>query len=415
MNHQNHQKRRRVNNKQKKMKTGFDYLLDSADKLPSELADVVLGFNYINKFKILMNEYGLHYDQADLLEDLTFRAMFGEISATEFTAKLVSDGEVSPEVAHDLTIATQNEIVLQVKDLLEAKIAELEDNDSNENIKELDEKTTEQFDQLSQSQQFHPSQYQEEIDDSQPQRTESQQSQPNIIPIQKRIDTEVVNPTVASSPTPISTKINQPIVETQPVPAKQAPRSAQTVQRFDTLNDDFDAGFVEPKFKKYADLMGDESKQNHKNSSQTGNLTQSTNPTQPIVSNNTAINQNQTPTLSSIPNKSKPANIIRSVKPKSYAQIMNEMFGRAFDNNEPDPTARPVTQSPAVQSESLSELNSTPVTAQSSASPIQNPIATKGSTITISSPIKTTIRPTATENGAINNTSSDPYREPPKI
>lgn len=141
------------------MKKGYDYLIENANLLPSEIAEVVLDFKYTLGFRTLVSKYKLHLDQAEVLEDLTFRVMFNEISPSEFTAKLVSDLNQAPVTAKELTDDTNENIIMPVKNAIaeriHAMLEEYKDIDDSEITIEGDETKT-----------FHPkSAYNEEIID----------------------------------------------------------------------------------------------------------------------------------------------------------------------------------------------------------------------------------------------------------
>lgn len=143
------------------MKKGYDYLFESADQLPSEVGDVVLSFKYVQGFRTLVNKYKLHLDQAETLEDMTFHVMFGDMSASEFTAKLVSELNLAPVTAKELTDDTNTNIIEPVKKAIQDKI-----NGMLEEYKdiELDEEPTEPTTPT-----FHPkSLYNEPITDDAP-------------------------------------------------------------------------------------------------------------------------------------------------------------------------------------------------------------------------------------------------------
>jgi len=142
------------------MKKGFDYLFENTDQLPPEIAEVVLEFKFTQGFTNLINKYKLHLDQAEVLEDMTFRVMFADMTGTEFTAKLVSELGLAPVTAKELTDDTNTNIIEPVKKAIQDKI-----NGMLEEYKdiELDEEPTPS------PQQFHPkSAYNEPITNDAP-------------------------------------------------------------------------------------------------------------------------------------------------------------------------------------------------------------------------------------------------------
>ncbi len=104
------------------MKKGFDYLFENTDQLPPEIAEVVLEFKFTQGFTNLINKYKLHLDQAEVLEDMTFRVMFADMTGTEFTAKLVSELGLAPVTAKELTDDTNTNIIEPVKKAIQDKI-----------------------------------------------------------------------------------------------------------------------------------------------------------------------------------------------------------------------------------------------------------------------------------------------------
>ncbi len=141
------------------MKKGFDYLFENTDQLPPEIAEVVLEFKFTQGFRNLINKYKLHLDQAETLEDMTFRVMFAEMTPSEFTAKLVSELFLAPVTAKELTDDTNIEIIEPVKKAIREKIDGMLE--EYKDI-ELDEEPTPQT--------FHPaSAYNEPITNDTPQ------------------------------------------------------------------------------------------------------------------------------------------------------------------------------------------------------------------------------------------------------
>ncbi len=148
------------------MKTGFDYLFENTNKLPPEIADVVLNFKFTQGFSTLVNKYKLHLDQAEILEDMTFRVMFSDMTDTEFTAKLVSELGMSPVSAKELTEDTNTNIVAPVKLAIETRIhgmlEDYKDIDDNE-IEPMD--TEDEEGSIPSPAAFHPNSYNEPITD----------------------------------------------------------------------------------------------------------------------------------------------------------------------------------------------------------------------------------------------------------
>jgi hypothetical protein len=104
------------------MKKGYDYLYESVEELPPELAEVVLEFKFTQGFRTIINKYKLHLDQAEVLEDMTFRVMFAEMNASQFVAKLVSELNLAPVTAKELADDTNITIIEAVKKAIQEKI-----------------------------------------------------------------------------------------------------------------------------------------------------------------------------------------------------------------------------------------------------------------------------------------------------
>lgn len=107
------------------MQKGFDYLFEKTDQLPSELAEVVLGFNFTGGFTEVTNKFKLHLDQADILEDLTFRLMFGEIDSVTFINNLSRDLILPSGTAKEISDDVNDKIISPVKNALMKHIEEI--------------------------------------------------------------------------------------------------------------------------------------------------------------------------------------------------------------------------------------------------------------------------------------------------
>ncbi|MEI8061847.1 MAG: hypothetical protein WCG97_00930 [bacterium] len=159
------------------MKKGFDYLFESTDKLPPEIASVVLEFNFTGGFTSLINKYKLHLDQADDLEDMTFRVMFADMKPADFTAKLVSDFKLAPVTAKELTDDTNTNIIEPVRksiqDYINTMLEDYKDIEIDESKIEGEDKTTNVAinPSVPSPQEFHPkSLYNESITDEEPKK-----------------------------------------------------------------------------------------------------------------------------------------------------------------------------------------------------------------------------------------------------
>ena len=97
------------------MQKGFDYLFEKTDQLPSDIAEIVLEFDFTGGFTEIVNKYKLHLDQAEILEDLTFRVMFGELDPVVYIDKLSSELSISKTVAKELAEDTNIGIIDAVK------------------------------------------------------------------------------------------------------------------------------------------------------------------------------------------------------------------------------------------------------------------------------------------------------------
>ncbi len=97
------------------MQKGFDYLFEKTDQLPSELAEIVLAFDFTGGFTKVVSKYKLHLDQAEILEDLTFRIMFGDMDGVTYTSRLASDLSLPAGTAKELSDDINTAIVEPVK------------------------------------------------------------------------------------------------------------------------------------------------------------------------------------------------------------------------------------------------------------------------------------------------------------
>ncbi len=149
------------------MQKGFDYLFEKTDQLPSELAEIVLAFNFTGGFTEVVSKYKLHLDQGEILEDLTFRVMFGDLDAVTFVGKLSSDLSLPSGTAKELSEDINSKIIEPVKKALMNHVEEQAE--AYKDI-ELDESELEDEENPTPSpQEFHPkSAYNEPITNDEP-------------------------------------------------------------------------------------------------------------------------------------------------------------------------------------------------------------------------------------------------------
>jgi len=109
------------------MKTGYSYLYEKIDTLPPELAEVVLYFDFTRAFDSLVSKYKLHYDQSDVMQNLTFQLMFEEISPSDFTHGLVSQASLAPGTAKELADDINTTIISVLKGLIMKRVKDVTD------------------------------------------------------------------------------------------------------------------------------------------------------------------------------------------------------------------------------------------------------------------------------------------------
>lgn len=109
------------------MKTGYSYLYEKIDEMPQELRSVVLDFDFTHAFDTLVSKYKLHYDQSEIVQNLTFRLMFEEISPSDFTQGLVSSASLAPVTAKELVDDINISIISALKHLIMEKVKEVTD------------------------------------------------------------------------------------------------------------------------------------------------------------------------------------------------------------------------------------------------------------------------------------------------
>ncbi len=109
------------------MKTGYSYLYEKTDEMPQELRGVILDFDFNHAFDTLVSKYKLHYDQSEVMQNLTFQLMFEEISPSDFTHGLVSQASLAPGTAKELADDINTIIISALKHLIMERVKEVTD------------------------------------------------------------------------------------------------------------------------------------------------------------------------------------------------------------------------------------------------------------------------------------------------
>lgn len=145
------------------MKTASSYLFEKLKELPPELAEVVLNFDFTNSFDSLVNKYKLHYDQSEVIQNLTYKLMFEEITPSDFTQKLVNECSLIPVTAKELTDDVNLTIISNLKRLILQRVQEVTD------MYETDDNSFKDSSNDTSPQPFHPkSAYNEPITNDAP-------------------------------------------------------------------------------------------------------------------------------------------------------------------------------------------------------------------------------------------------------
>lgn len=109
------------------MKTGYSYLYEKIKEMPQELGEVVLDFDFTHAFDSLVSKYKLHYDQSEVMQNITFQLMFEEISPSDFTHKLVTDASLAPGTAKELADDINTTIISALKVLIMQRVRDVAD------------------------------------------------------------------------------------------------------------------------------------------------------------------------------------------------------------------------------------------------------------------------------------------------
>ncbi len=82
----------------------------------------------------IQNQFKLHIDQTQVLEDSTIRLMFGDIDAPDFINNMFNDAHVNSETAADILLEIDLKILKKIRDRLEALSEQEKKDEEIENI-----------------------------------------------------------------------------------------------------------------------------------------------------------------------------------------------------------------------------------------------------------------------------------------
>lgn len=122
------------------------YYDEKLKTLPENLQYAVIMSDWKKHLVEIQNQFKLHIDQTQVLEDSVIKLMFGDIDAPDFISNMFNNGHVNSETAADILLEIDLKILKKIRERLEA-MAEQEKRDeeleqllmSDEEIEEREE------------------------------------------------------------------------------------------------------------------------------------------------------------------------------------------------------------------------------------------------------------------------------------
>ena len=117
------------------------YYDEKIETLPDNLQYAIIMSGWKESLVAIQNQFKLHIDQTQVLEDSTLKLMFGDIDAPDFIAHMFNDAHINSEMAADLLLEVDLRILKKIRGKLEAmEQKEKEDEELNNLLLDDEEK-----------------------------------------------------------------------------------------------------------------------------------------------------------------------------------------------------------------------------------------------------------------------------------
>ncbi len=96
------------------------YYEEKLETLSDDLQHAVLMSNWKESLVAIQNQFKLHIDQTQILEDSTMKLMFGDIDAPDFINHMFNDAHINSEMAADILLEVDLKILKNIREKLES-------------------------------------------------------------------------------------------------------------------------------------------------------------------------------------------------------------------------------------------------------------------------------------------------------
>ena len=110
-----------------------NYYEEKLETLSDDLQHAVLMSNWKESLVTIQNQFKLHIDQTQVLEDSTIKLMFGDIDAPDFINHMFTEAHINSEMAADILLEVDLKILKKIRETLESIEAADEAEESMEN------------------------------------------------------------------------------------------------------------------------------------------------------------------------------------------------------------------------------------------------------------------------------------------
>jgi len=96
------------------------YYDEKLETLPENLQYAVIMSDWKKHLVEIQNQFKLHIDQTQVLEDSVMKLMFGDIDAPDFITNMFTNGHINSETAADILLEVDLKILKKIRERLEA-------------------------------------------------------------------------------------------------------------------------------------------------------------------------------------------------------------------------------------------------------------------------------------------------------
>lgn len=95
------------------------YYQEKLESLPDNLQYAIMMSEWQERLVEIQQKFKLHIDQTQVLEDSTIKLMFGDIDASDFINHMFNDAHINSELAADILLEVDLQILKRVREKLE--------------------------------------------------------------------------------------------------------------------------------------------------------------------------------------------------------------------------------------------------------------------------------------------------------